>query len=83
VVGRYRCRGGAGDGDRVAEESIAGVLEGGSDEALGVAVGGVVVGVELEGFDGGARFAPADHGVAHGHPARVAGDALALVTVED
>ena len=66
----------------VAQEAVAGADEGGARKAFGVAVSRAVLGFELAGVDGGAGFAPADHGIAHGHPARVAGDALALESAE-
>ena len=68
---------------RIAKEPIPRRDERRAREAFGVAVGGVVRGVEFAGIDCGAGFAPADHGVPHGHPAGVAGDALALEAVED
>ena len=66
-----------------AEEASAGVEEPGADQALGEAVGGVLKRRALARFDGAAHYPPAQHGVAHSHPARPLGEAFAGGAVED
>ena len=66
-----------GPGQRVPEQACAGIHEGLADQALGETVRGVSGGGELPGIDGASGDAPAQHGVAHGHPAGLLGETLA------
>ena len=69
-------------GEGQAGEASAGAEEVRADEAFGEAAGWALGRGALAGFDGAAHHTPAKHRVAHGHPERLLGQALAGGAVE-